>query len=285
MQDLIKYIEECGEVATPANTMGMGDVMLPDGENFGVDGIPQKRKSKKKKKVSESIFDEDDNMNDIDKNSLLYGFLDCLLKTLNKYGKGSPKYTVEQVFNYVKQHNIVTVDKSEVTINYKNYCDAPDPTGRYEVYGLRGTVDLLCRGWINLSTDYLPKQLKKIIFKDYDVVIILYGINLSNTDIECDKSISIRCQNEGDITLGNIICDSLNISDWSNNERDGVKSISFKQNSNINKLDIANCLGIENIFANNLDIKYLNMNIRSIQNYLTKRKITKQIPNISVRTS
>ena len=67
MQDLFKYIEECGDCcATPANTMGMGDVMLPDGENFGVDGIPQKKKAKKKKKVSESIFDEDDFMNRMD---------------------------------------------------------------------------------------------------------------------------------------------------------------------------------------------------------------------------
>lgn len=63
MKDLHIYIEECGEVATPANTMGMGDVMLPDGENLGVDGIPQKKKTKKKKKISESLFDEEDTMN------------------------------------------------------------------------------------------------------------------------------------------------------------------------------------------------------------------------------
>lgn len=62
MISLNKYIEECGELSTPANTMGMGDVMLPDGENLGVDGIPQK-KNKKKKKISESIFDEEDMMN------------------------------------------------------------------------------------------------------------------------------------------------------------------------------------------------------------------------------
>ena len=62
MKDLYTYIDECGDCATPANTMGMGDVMLPDGENLGVDGIPQKKKNKKKK-VSESIFDEEDIMN------------------------------------------------------------------------------------------------------------------------------------------------------------------------------------------------------------------------------
>ena len=63
MKDLHIYIEECGEVATPTNTMGMGDVMLPDGENLGVDGIPQKKKTKKKTKISESLFDEEDTMN------------------------------------------------------------------------------------------------------------------------------------------------------------------------------------------------------------------------------
>lgn len=59
MRSLNKYIEECSEVSTPSNTMGMGDVMLPDGVNLGVDGIPQK-KNKKKKKISESVFDDDD---------------------------------------------------------------------------------------------------------------------------------------------------------------------------------------------------------------------------------
>lgn len=284
MRSLNKYIEECGEVSTPSNTMGMGDVMLPDGENLGVDGIPQKKTNKKKKKISESVFDEEDNMNDIDKNSLLYGFLDCLLKTLNKYGKGSPKYTVEQVFNYVKRHDIVTVDKSEVTINYNNYCNSPDPTDKYSIYGLRGAYDLLCRGWINLSPDYLPKQLKKIIFKDYDVTIILYGINLSNIDIECNKSISIRCQSKGDIMFGNISCDLLDISDSSHNQRD-IKSISFKHNSNIDTLDVTECYGLEDLKGNDLDIKNINMGDYFIRNYFTKHKITKLTPNISIRTS
>lgn len=58
MKDLFNYIEECGEVVTPANTMGMGDVSLPDGNNIGTDAIPQKKKSKKKK-VSESLFDDE----------------------------------------------------------------------------------------------------------------------------------------------------------------------------------------------------------------------------------
>ena len=48
MKDLYTYIDECGEgCATPTNTMGMGDVMLPDGENLGVDGIPKKKRNKK----------------------------------------------------------------------------------------------------------------------------------------------------------------------------------------------------------------------------------------------
>ena len=58
MRSLNKYIEECGEMATPSNTTGMGDVQLPDGENLGVDGIPQKKK--KKKKVAESLLDDED---------------------------------------------------------------------------------------------------------------------------------------------------------------------------------------------------------------------------------
>ena len=44
MRSLNKYIEECGEMAAPANTMGMGDVQLPDDVNPGVDGVPHKKK-------------------------------------------------------------------------------------------------------------------------------------------------------------------------------------------------------------------------------------------------
>lgn len=281
MRSLNKYIEECGEVSTPSNTMGMGDVMLPDGVNLGVDGIPQK-KNKKKKKISESVFDEDDNMNDIDKNSLLYGFLNCLLKTIDKCDKRFGKYSIGDVMKYVKQYDVVTVDKSTIIINYENLRKAPNPKDKNEEIGMIGAADLLSLNSLKLSTEFLPKLLKKIIFTN-NVVISLYGNDLSDVDIECNGIISIRCQSKGDIAFGKISCNFLDISDSSYNQRD-IKSISFKQDSNINTLDIMECYGLEDLKGNALDIKNINMEDYFIRNYLVKHKIIKQIPNISIRT-
>ena len=67
MKDLHTYIEECGSepiAATPANTVGMGNPMFPVAEEPGTEPLnPIKPKNKKKKKISESIFDEEDTMN------------------------------------------------------------------------------------------------------------------------------------------------------------------------------------------------------------------------------
>ena len=62
MKSLAEYIaEEAEGAATPANTMGMGNLMLPDGDQMGTEGVPadpsnsknkkpRKAKSKKEKK-------------------------------------------------------------------------------------------------------------------------------------------------------------------------------------------------------------------------------------------
>jgi hypothetical protein len=232
--------------------------------------------------LMESIFDEDDNMNDIDKNSLLYGFLNWLLKTIDKYDERFGKYSIGDVMKYVKQYDVVTVDKSTIIINFENLKKAPNPKDKNEAIGMMGATDLLSRNNLKLSTEFLPKQLKKIIFTN-NVVISLYGNDLSDVDIECNGIISIRCQSKGDIAFGKISCDLLDISDSSRNQRD-IKSISFKQDSNINTLDIMECYGLEDLKGNDLDIKHINMEDYFIRNYLVKHKIIKQIPNISIIT-
>lgn len=232
--------------------------------------------------LMESIFDEDDNMNDIDKNSLLYGFLNWLLKTIDKYDKRFGKYSIGDVMKYVKQYDIVTVDKSTIIINYENLKKAPNPKDKNEEFGMMGAIDLLSLNNLKLSTEFLPKHLKKIIFVN-NVVISLYGNDLSDVDIECNGIIYLRCQSKGDIMLGNISCNSLNISDFSRSQRD-LKSISFKHNSNINALNVTACYGLEDLKGNDLDIKHITIEDYFIRNYLVKHKIIKQIPNISIIT-
>ena len=74
MKNLIEYIEECGEgCATPGNTMGMGNPMPPTGDQPGTEPIthiagPKQEKKetskRKKKKVTESILDDDLDINE-----------------------------------------------------------------------------------------------------------------------------------------------------------------------------------------------------------------------------
>lgn len=102
MRSLNKYIEECGEVATPANTMGMGGVQLPDGENLGVDGIPQKKK--KKKKVAESLLDDED---------IWMDRIDDQMKVLGWLAQHTQhKYTNEEAIRVFNKHIIFNADGS-----------------------------------------------------------------------------------------------------------------------------------------------------------------------------
>ena len=61
MRHILDYIEEeCAGCATPGNTMGMGNPMPPTEEAPGSEPLCGKcKKEKKKKKVTESILDDD----------------------------------------------------------------------------------------------------------------------------------------------------------------------------------------------------------------------------------
>lgn len=83
--------------------------------------------------------------------------------------------------------------------------------------------------------------------------------------------------------FGNISCDLLDISDSARDQR-AIKSISFKQDSNINALDLTECYGLEDLKGNKLDIKHITMEDHFVKNYLVKHKIIKQMPNIAIRT-
>lgn len=59
MISLFNYLQECGDCATPSNTMGMGNPMPAD---IGVEGTEPLvgAKKKKKKNIKESIFDDEE---------------------------------------------------------------------------------------------------------------------------------------------------------------------------------------------------------------------------------
>lgn len=104
MRSLNKYIEECGEMAAPANTIGMGDVQLPDDVNPGVDGIPQKKKKKKKKKVAESLLDGEDVWMDR---------MDDQIRVLEWLAEHTQhKYSKEEAMRIFNKHIIFNADGS-----------------------------------------------------------------------------------------------------------------------------------------------------------------------------
>lgn len=50
MKHLKNFLKENEIMATPGNTMGLGDVQLPSTETFGVDAIPKKKNKQTKKR-------------------------------------------------------------------------------------------------------------------------------------------------------------------------------------------------------------------------------------------
>ena len=64
MKNLFQYIEEMEGAATPGNTVGMGNPMLPTAEEPGTEPLcaTAKCKKEKKKKVKESLLDDEDDL-------------------------------------------------------------------------------------------------------------------------------------------------------------------------------------------------------------------------------
>ena len=58
MRTIKQYIDECGEMATPANTMGIGNPVPPTETQPGSEPLPTAKIKRKKKKIEESLLDD-----------------------------------------------------------------------------------------------------------------------------------------------------------------------------------------------------------------------------------
>jgi hypothetical protein len=134
MEDLFTYIMDCGEgCATPMNTAGMGNVALPgpDGEQVGTDGIPTAKAKKaklrkKKKKIAESILDDDF---DLDADYIAKSLIGDQLVELCDRWRGKTFEDIDQKFNFI-QNIVQGVRKSQTTDlpNVINASNNPDYT-------------------------------------------------------------------------------------------------------------------------------------------------------------
>lgn len=89
MKSLFEYIKECGELyATPDNTTGMGNPMPADvgieGTEPLVQGKPLKPLKKKKRKVKESLLDDEESLDDNSKQTIINSIKDYIGKNYIK---------------------------------------------------------------------------------------------------------------------------------------------------------------------------------------------------------
>lgn len=93
MISLFNYLQECGDCVAPLNTMGMGNPVPAD---IGVEGTePLVGKKRKKKKVKESIFDDEDVLSADSDDEIRYTMVEKWVEENISNIKG--KYTIKQI--------------------------------------------------------------------------------------------------------------------------------------------------------------------------------------------
>lgn len=111
MISLFNYLQECGDCAAPLDTMGMGNPVPAD---IGVEGTePLVGKKRKKKKVKESIFDDEDVLSSDSDDEIRYTMVEKWVE--ENIDKIKDKYTIEQ-----------TNGKYKVSFKTKLFCSTLD---------------------------------------------------------------------------------------------------------------------------------------------------------------
>lgn len=165
MKNLIDYIEECGEgCATPGNTLGMGNPMVPGAP--GIPGMPgepgsepigsiagpkkeKKNTSKRKKKVNEGILDVEKNEEGMDKLVVTEW-----LKKVGGDGQAT-KATVNDDFS--------------VSISYGFYMDLPkgESIPNFIKFKEIRKLSIECEGDLVIPDGFLPDTMDEIGISNY----------------------------------------------------------------------------------------------------------------------
>ena len=103
--------------STPANTVGMGNPMLPTAEEPGTEPLaPTAKPKKKKKQVKEGILDNMDDV--IDKGDKAMEFVNWYIDQTSKEMTNFKKYVTEDFIS--KLYSMITVDNDTVIIDMSN---------------------------------------------------------------------------------------------------------------------------------------------------------------------
>ena len=247
--------------ATPANTIGMGNPMLPTTEEPGTEPLTPTAKPKKKKKhVKEGILDNMDDV--IDKGDKAIEFANWFIEQVCNELK---KYAPEKDALLSELYNMVTVDKDIVII------DMSKNKGKTDFdFDIIVVYDKPIPSWV--------KTLKIINQGMWAIKLYSYFTDLSSCNIEIYRdngksyggmSASFKSKDNDTIKFGNIVCDSLSI-----NTRKAT-SLVLGQNSIILELDTQS--------MHNLTAIYDNRSLHNLQKLRTNKKyITNQLCQLGI---
>lgn len=186
MKSIIDYIQECGEgCATPANTMGMGNPMVPGvaaapGQlgspgSEPINGKSKPKREKKYKKVQEGILNQDfdDRVND-DMKSAIIGWV----AKVGTEGQVK-KITVDDDLGIIADRFYMEIEKGETIPSYIKFKKI-------------NKLDLECEGNLVMPDGFLPQSVE---------IIDIYSNSKTPTTIKFEnKELEVeRCKISGSI--------------------------------------------------------------------------------------
>jgi hypothetical protein len=232
------YEDGIGAIAsTPANTVGMGNPMLPTTEEPGTEpltGVAGKCKCKKKKKqVKEGILDDIEIS--IDKGDKAMEFINWYIDQTSKEMTSFKKYVTEEFIS--KLYGMVTVDNDTVIIDMSN--------------AKRSNLEFDLIVIYDTPIPSFIKTLKIYNQSKHSFDIQSYFTDISNCNIEvyCDNgkmygslTASFKTKDNDTIKFGNVTCDSLMVVGRK------ATSLVLGQNSCILELDTHSMYNLTDIY-------------------------------------
>jgi hypothetical protein len=250
--------------STPANTVGMGNPMLPTAEEPGTEpltGVAGKCKCKKKKKqVKEGILDDIEIS--IDKGDKAMEFINWYIDQTSKEMTSFKKYVTEEFIS--KLYGMVTVDNDTVIIDMSN--------------AKRSNLEFDLMVIYDTPIPSFIKTLKIYNQSKHPFDIQSYFTDISNCNIEVysDKgkmygslSASFKTKDNDTIKFGNVTCDSLTVIGRK------ATSLVLGQNSCILELDTHSMYNLTDIYD-----KHALHNLQKIK--ATKKYIKHQLCQASI---
>lgn len=173
MKSLQDILKEC-DLATPGNTIGMGNPMPPTNNTPGSEPICSDcKKGKKKKKVKESLLDNDNDILDQGVEAMIH-------KWMEEHSSNSSKYTLD------KNHNI---NASVLRIYLEE--SMPEYIKIDRVTSITYKIDMEDYSGVHNISLNLPKTASNIVIETFN----LNSLNLGkNERVDVNRDVYISCE-------------------------------------------------------------------------------------------